>query len=247
MHNFVDLHCHTLYEIDDGAKSIEVSKEMLKLAYDDGIRTICFTPHFKIHHFSDDKAIESYNNKINRNFNSLVEFAKDTYPDLMLILGNEVLFHADICESLASKKCKLIGETKYILVEFRPESTIFEIKDTLLKLSRKGYLPILAHIERYSALYKNLPFLEELHKSGIVLQINSLSLNIRFGKTARFIKKLLKNSLVDLICTDSHDNNLLVPKLSVAYDFILRKYGDSFAKKIFYTNPQRILKNERLL
>ena len=247
MHNFIDLHCHALYGIDDGAKSIEISKEMLKLAYNDGIRTICFTPHFKMHHFSNDEDIKIYNDRINRHYSSIFNFSKDTYPDLTLILGNEILFHADVCESLALKKCNSIGKTKYILVEFRPESDVFEIKDTLLKLTRKGYLPILAHIERYYALYKDLSFLEELHKSGIVLQINALSLDIKFGKTARFIKKLLKNSLVDLICTDSHDDKFLIPKLSTAYNFICKKYGYDFAKKIFHINPQQILNNERLL
>lgn len=247
MHNFIDLHCHALYEIDDGAKSMDVAKDMLKSAYDDGIKTICFTPHFKMHHFSGNDGIEIYNDKIVRHFNSLVEYARDTYPDMRLLLGNEVLFHSDICESLTSKKCRLIGDTKYVLIEFRPESTIFEIESTLLKLLRKGYLPILAHIERYFALYKDLSFLQELHRSGVVLQINSISLEIKFGKTARFIKKLLKNSLVDLICTDAHDNELLTPRLSTAFEIISKKYDESLAKNIFFVNPRKILKNERLL
>ena len=247
MHNFIDLHCHALYEIDDGAANLDVSKEMLKIAYNDGIKTICFTPHFKMHHFIDSAGISSYNEKITSHFNAIVEYAKNEYPDMELLLGNEVFFHADICESLSTKKCRLIGDTKYILVEFKPETPIFDIESTLLKLLRKGYLPILAHIERYFALYKDLNFLQEMHRFGVVLQINSISVGIKFGKTARFIKKLLKNSLIDLVCTDSHDNKSLVPKLSNAYGIISQKYGDDLANKIFFANPQRILQNERLI
>ena len=247
MHNFIDLHCHALYEIDDGAKSIDVTKEMLKMAYTDGIKTICFTPHFKIHHFNGDKGIASYNEKIVKHFNEIVEFAKEEYPDMSLMLGNEVFFHADICDSISANKCRTIGESKYILVEFKPETSVFDMRTTLLKLLRKGYIPIMAHIERYFSLCKDFSFLEEMHRSGVVLQINSISVGIKFGKTARFIKKLLKNSLVDLVCTDSHDNEALAPKLSNAFNIISKKYGDSYANDIFFVNPQRILKNERLL
>ena len=86
-----------------------------------------------------------------------------------------------------------------------------------------------------------------MRRSGVVIQVNSHSMEIKFGKTARFIKRLLKKSLVNVVCSDAHDSKAITPKLSNAYSFVKKKYGSDYANDIFFTNPQRILQNERLL
>ena len=239
---FIDLHNHSIFGVDDGAYNLDMSKKMLDIAYNDGIKTICFTPHFKAHHFSDDSTIVAYNDRISKNYLTLVDYAKTKYPDMTLFLGNEVMFHSDLCDSLSTNKCKFLGRSKYVLIEFKPETSEFEIKNTISRVLRKGYNPIIAHIERYVAFQKNKQLLVDLKNMGAFLQINSLSVTkFKFGRVARLIKYALKKSLVDIICTDAHNDSDLSPILSKAYKIISSKYGVDYASNIFYNNQFKIL------
>lgn len=241
--SFIDLHNHSLFGVDDGARTFDMSKKMLDIAYNDGIRIICFTPHFKAHHFSDDTTIFAYQDRIFKNFSILKDYAKSKYPDMALFLGNEIMFHNDICESLSSKKCNFLGQSKYVLIEFKPETPEYEIKNTISRVLRKGYCPIIAHIERYTAFHKNKQLLDTLTDIGALMQVNALSIvKFKFGKIARLIKYALKKSLVSFICTDAHNDTDFPPTLSKAYKITSSKYGVEYANDIFFNNPSKILK-----
>ncbi len=244
MPSFIDLHNHSLFGVDDGALDFDTSKRMLDIAYNDGVKTICLTPHFKAHHFSDDSTIVAYNSRISKNYSTLVEYAKAKYPDMTLLLGSEVMFHNDICDSLSSKKCNFLSQSKYVLIEFKPESSEYEIKNTISKVLRKGYNPIIAHFERYAAFQRNRQLLDSLKDTGVLLQINALSITrFKFGRVARLIKYAMKKSLVDIVCSDAHNDSDLAPVLSKAYKIISTKYGVGYADNIFYNNQLEILNN----
>ena len=187
MYSFIDLHSHTLFGVDDGSKDFAMTKSMLKIAYDDGIRAICFTPHFKIYKFHSDEDVESYNETIVNNFNLITDFAKTEFPDLDLFLGNEIMFHSDISNSLISKKCRELSDGRYILVEFMPDVNGFDLKNSLTNLLRKGYRPILAHIERYDALTKHFSLLVELKELGVITQVNARTITkFKIGSSSAF-------------------------------------------------------------
>lgn len=244
MYGFIDLHCHILSGIDDGAKDTKMMTRMLDIAYSDGIKTICLTPHFKIYKFNDEKEILKYNQAIDNSFESACEYVKNTYPDMTLLLGNEIMYHNDIFESLVSGKCHSIADTSYVLVEFPPNISQYDLKNATSKLLRKGFRPILAHVERYTVLLKDFSLLKELKESGAVIQINSGSITgFRFGKIARFIRKALKNRLVDIVSTDSHNDTALSPSLSKANHIVCKHYGHEYSKKIFYDNQFAIINN----
>ena len=192
MYNFIDLHCHALCGIDDGARDQEAMFKMLDIAYLDGIRTICFTPHFKIYWFKSDEEIAKYSEKINKSFEIACDYVKDKYPNMELLLGNEIMYFNDIFDFLSLKKCNSITSTSYVLVEFSPHTSYYDIKAAISKFSRKGYRPIIAHVERYSVLTKDFSLLKELKEFGAFIQINSTSITkFKFGKQARFINSLL--------------------------------------------------------
>lgn len=240
--NFIDLHNHSLFGVDDGAQTLDMAKKMLDIAYNDGIKTICITPHFKAHHFSDDTTIFAYNDRISKNFLILTDYVKAKYPDMTLLLGNEIMFHNDICDSLSSKKCRSLGQSKYVLIEFKPETPEYEIKNTISRVLRRGYNPIIAHIERYTAFHKNKQLLDTFANMGALLQVNALSVvKFKFGKTARLIKYALKKALVSFICTDAHNDADFSPILSNAYKIISSKYGVGYANNIFFENQSKIL------
>ena len=119
MFEMADIHAHILGGVDDGAKNSDEMKEMLDMAYNDGIRHICFTPHFKIYHFRNEGEINAYNSKIEESFDKAVEYAKEKYPDLNLYRGNEVMYHSGVIDSSDSNLCKRIRQCDFFCKAFR--------------------------------------------------------------------------------------------------------------------------------
>ncbi len=247
MFDLVDIHCHALSRVDDGARDELTMKAMLDTAYKDGIKIICFTPHFKTYEFRDNDDIADYHKQINESFDIAKQYASEKYPDMALYLGNEIMYHNEIISSLSSLDCKSLNEGSYILVEFQPSVTCYDIELAISKILRKGYRPIIAHIERYSALIKKPELVSELRSMGALMQINSRGItSFKFGKIARFIRGLLKKKQVDIVATDSHDNSFFSPNLSKSMSYVSKHFGEKYAEKIFSKNALMVLSNEKI-
>ena len=246
MFDLVDIHCHALCDVDDGARNETVMKAMIDIAYRDGIKTICFTPHFKTYEFRDNDDIDDYHKRIDKSFETAQQYALEKYPDMMLYLGNEIMYHNEIISSLSSLDCKSLNGSAYILVEFQPSVTCYDIESAILKILRRGYIPVIAHIERYSALIKKPELVVDLRNMGALMQINSRSITkFKIGKIARFIRGLLKRKQVDIVATDSHDDSFFVPNLSKSMMFVSKHYGESYAEKIFCKNALKVVSNKK--
>lgn len=245
--DLVDIHCHTLFSVDDGATDENTMKSMLDTAYSDGIRAICFTPHFKTYEFDDDSEFEDYRKRIDDSFSVADLYVKEKYPDMTLYLGNEIMYHNEILDSLKAKNCTSLNGSSYALVEFQPSTSAFEIEAAILRILRTGYRPIIAHIERYNALIKKPSLVSELRNMGALMQVNARAiLRFKFGKISKFIKQVLKNKQVDIVASDAHDNTVFTQQLSKSMLFVSKRYGESYAKKIFSTVPKAILNNEKI-
>ena len=246
MVDFVDLHCHLLFRVDDGAQDEDAMKKMIDIAYFDGIRHICFTPHFKIFEFEDEEQMHFHMGRLDRRFKVACDYVNEKYPDLKLYLGNEIMYHADISDSLFNNRCHFLGNSSYALIEFPPDCTGFEIENTIIKLLRKGIRPVIAHIERYSAFIKDPSLAKSLRESGAVLQVNARSVTrFKLGRIASFLKSCFKKKLVDIVATDAHNDSSLPPQLSNAYEVISKKYGQEYANDVFCRKPLSILLNEK--
>lgn len=240
--NFADLHCHILGGVDDGARDDKEMKEMLDIAYGDGIRIICFTPHFKQYEFSGVGEIASYNERISVSFDAAEKYAREKYPDMRLFLGNEIMYHHDISDSLASSICESIAGGPFVLVEFDPGVSFFDLRLAVLNLLRNGMHPIIAHVERYGEILKKPQRLKELKELGALIQVNAHGIKkFAFGKVAVFLKNALKHSLVDFVATDAHSPHSSPPKISGAYEIIKSSCGVDYARKVCCENAERIL------
>jgi protein-tyrosine phosphatase len=121
------------------------------------------------------------------------------------------------------------------------------MRNAVRNILRKGYRPVIAHVERYAELYKKPDFVMELREYGALFQVNASSVvKIRFGKVASFIKSLFKRSYVDVIATDAHSTEVYTPIMSEAAKKIARSYGDDVAKKVCLTNPLAIINGIKL-
>ena len=247
MFEMADIHTHTLGGVDDGAKNLDEMNKMLDIAYEDGIRHICFTPHFKIYHFRDSGEIDGYNRVIEESFGKAKEYAGEKYPDLKLYLGNEVMYHSGVIDSSDSNLCRRMNGGSYMLVEFHPGISIYDMRNAVSKILRKGFIPVIAHVERYEELVKKPNFAWELKQYGALLQVNaSTVVKAKFGRTAAFLKFLFRKSYIDVIASDAHSTDVYKPVLSKARDRIIKKYGEVVAKRIFLETPLAIINNKKL-
>lgn len=230
-----DIHCHVLPDVDDGSKSIEMSMDMLSMAYDGGIRNMIVTPHHNRHYqqVGNDRKIQI--------FNQLKEMTQKAFPDMKLYLGSEVMFSEETIQEMKDGKIILMANSEYVLIEFHISVEFSYIKRAVDAILRTDRLPIVAHVERYSCLMGDIDKIEEIRDMGAYIQVNSSSVVEKKMKTRKYINKLFKWELVDFVASDAHDNKIRVPNLERSYIYIARKFGKNYADKIFIENPSGIV------
>lgn len=237
----IDIHNHMLFGVDDGAKTIEDSIALIKDAINKGVSHIIFTPHYK----PNDKSIVSDMKKVSQNFDVLKHIVYDEKLNVELYLGNEIYFRSNFYELLENGEFNTLAGSKYILIEFNVISTPKNIPEMCYESRIKGYIPIIAHVERYESLYNNNSLLNEILNEGAHLQVNaSTILNMESKESYKFASHLLKNELVSFVASDVHNLDSRGFYLDIAYKRVKKLCGDNYADKIFYINQQKILSNE---
>lgn len=235
----IDIHCHILPGVDDGAKDMDETMEMLDIAEKAGVSTIIATPHYIK---GKNKEVE----ELRRIFEEVQKNAMQRFPQIQIYLGNEIYYTNDILQDLSEGKALTMAESRYVLIEFLPSVMYSQILNAVRSLKMAGYLPILAHIERYACLTEKdgERHIEELRKSGAYFQINGKNLQNRAGK--KWSERILKKYGIDFIASDGHNKGHRTPEMKFAVGWITRKFGKDMAKKIFVINPQKILNAEKI-
>lgn len=233
---YIDIHCHLINDVDDGAQNLEQSLRELIIARKIGLKNIICTSH--ICHGKNNKL-----EKIENNLEILKQYSKKL--GINLYLGNEILYSNDVINLLKEGKITSLNETKYLLVEFRrSENMDFDNLISLLEdLIDHGYIVILAHPELYP-YYHKLEYMKRLKQEGILLQLDASSMIKRNRKIYKFSKKLLKNHLIDFVASDNHcDKKRNYYIFKKAYKKIKRRYNKEYVNNIFYNNPKMIIDN----
>lgn len=243
-HRLIDIHSHVIFGVDDGAQSQEDTEELLKESYAQGVRTIIATPHRRRGMFEAD--IE----KIKENFKVVEELAKEISPDFNIYLGSEIFYKEGELSRIEEGKYPTLAETDYVLVEFSYEISFREMKKALNGIILLGLAPVVAHIERYACLEKDLTHIQELINMGCYMQVNAASvlkaklIGDKHKHYKKRAKKYLDSELVHFIATDMHNMTTRKPHLKEAYDIIEKKYGTAVAYELFEKNAERLLMNK---
>lgn len=238
----IDLHCHILPEMDDGSTSYDESFEMAETAVKNKIEVMIATPHFSdfdsVDEFvfmRDEKAV-SLNKMINDfNLNVVVGCGAEVY------LSNRV-FTAGNLDSLT------INGSKYMLCEYSLKR--FDTQKAVIyaeEILSRGYIPIIAHPERYISFFKDRQIVNELWDMGCRFQVNASSLAGRGGENMQdFAADMILRGFVDFVATDAHSprsrNNKILSKIKDFPDEITNE-------KIEYltlTAPLKVIKKEKL-
>jgi len=241
MQGYIDIHSHILPGVDDGARDMNQTRHMLQLAYQEGIRFMIATPHYEIGCSNMEIT------KLREVFEQVSLEAHKINKDFQIALGNELFFSMGIIEALQRGEALTIAGTRYILVEFEPNVSYRKIQESLHNCVLEGYIPILAHVERYLCLVEKPNYVEKLIGEGAYIQMNLSS--IRGGITspkANFCKKLLRQELVHFLGTDSHDTAVRAPNAKETVNYLVKKYGEVVVQQLLWDNPRRMLENKHL-
>lgn len=235
----IDIHCHVLPMVDDGASSVEQALHMLIQAYEDGTDEIILTPHLAYDYGFDnpsDKIRDLY-----EDFKYIVD--KERIP-IVMHLGCEFLFSSFNTFEKYLDEITFMNDTKYLLIEFYfdvDETDIFHAIDVVVK---KGFIPIIAHPERYECIKISIDIVKEGIEKGALFQMNKGSLFGDYGRTAReIVFDLLDRHYIHFVGSDAHNTSSRNTYMYEAYRLIKDIYGNEYAHRIFKNNPKKMLNN----
>ena len=234
----VDIHCHILPGVDDGARNMEESLRMLSRAAAAGVKIVAATPHL----IAGTYGIELLNRE--QMIADLQKAADESGIDIQIKPGVEYYLSSEMLEDTAKlKELTLNNNGKYILVELPMQMIPIYAKDVFFNLNMQGITPVLAHPERNIAICRDPNILFDFVMSGVVVQLNAGSILGCFGKypkkTARI---LLTHKLVHVVASDMHSDDSITQ--GHALPAVEEVIGSEEASLMFIENPGRILAGE---
>ncbi len=227
---YVDIHSHLLPGIDDGVKTIYQSAYILEEFQKLGIKKIITTPHVMQ---------EIWPNSSQTILQKLEEL-RSILPPLGV---TKISLHASAEYMMDDLFYKLIKENdilplhkNYILVEMSTFNAPINLNEILFEIKLAGYIPILAHPERYSFYHDDLKKYDELKESGFLFQLNLLSLSGYYGdKVKSFAKKMIEQNYIDFTGTDVHNYHQLGVLQKGFQPKIAQKISDLMSNNIVFS------------
>lgn len=255
----IDIHSHILPGVDDGSPDLETSLLMLKMAADNGTKSIIATPH----------VIESRNvltwDRIKKLSEHLQTEAEKACIDIKIYPGAEVELNYEMLEYIKSGKNMYgLAESRYILIETPMLQMPVNLEDMIYELQLTGRCPILAHPERQRELMKKPEVLLNMLRKGVLTQSNGTSITGSFGAEIKHnVDLLLRNKMVTFVASDAHNcknrktslfhakevlTDMLGQTEMLSLTGLNQKYiieDNEFPEKIFLTNlPDSVKENE---
>lgn len=241
MEHYTDIHSHILPGVDDGAKDMGMTMEMIDMAYSQGVRVMIATPHYYPGHVKHPREY------VDDVFRETVSAVKEKYEDFTLLPGNEIYYREGAFEKLKENRVHTMADTSYVLLEFSPGAPYQVLCGAVRKCVEGGYYPVLAHIERYQSLWKNEKNVRELVRMGAYMQVNAENFSGGFfSPQRRWCLKLAAEGLLHFLGSDCHNTKDRGPNLKQAADCLREKLDEETFRRIMFDNPERLLKGEYL-
>lgn len=240
--NFIDIHGHYAWNIDDGIPNYESAYKALSIAKSENIVAIVATPHI----VPGQHSVDDIDN-IKQRIEELKRLASKF--DIEIYSGSELFLNHDCLKSIQNDLFIPIGNTNYLLVEFDVRKQLGnsdEVEDYLYEIDIKGYIPIIAHVERYFRDKIDLNRIRSLINEGYVIQVNATSFLGVHGKTIKDnAYTLLNNGLIHVIATDTHScENKRIPCLKQVFHLLSKDYDYQTLKTLLHDNPSQIINNQ---
>lgn len=235
MNKHIDCHSHILYGIDDGAKRIEESIDLLKRLERLGFTDVILTPHYRIDYHA--------NNEIKRKrFEVLKQRVEEERIPIHLYLANEVAISSNILELIEQEEIMLYHN--YLFLELPFTNKIQHLERLIYSLQEKNINIILVHPERYEYLDKK--DYQKLLDADVMFQLNDRSILGAYGNTAKKkAKYLLKNHMITFLGTDIHHTSQMTEKTFQKLEKkIIKIIGEKEYQKLSYDNLKKLLEQK---
>jgi len=193
-----DIHSHFIPGIDDGAKNIQESLEMLMEMHALGYRKVITTPHIMSDGYRNTPEI------ILTGLEKLRMAVKEAGIEIEVEAAAEYYFDYDFEKSIPQKN-KLTFGKNYLLWEISFMNQPDNINDVIFEMITQGYTPVLAHVERYSFWHNNFAKYEDMASRGVLFQLNINSITGQYGAaTKKAAEWFIDNDMISFIGTDCH-------------------------------------------
>ncbi len=236
----IDLHCHILPGIDDGAPDLATSLAMARIAVADGIKVIACTPHIYPGLYENDAA------GIRLAIVALQAALDAEGIELKLVEGADVHLTPELLVDLAAGRIPTLNGTRYLLLEPPHHVAPPRFEEQVFNLLANGYVPLITHPERLTWIEMNYPMFLRIAKGGAWLQVTAGALTGRFGTRPRYwAERLLDEGPVQVIATDAHSVHRRPPLLAEARVAAEKRVGTAESWALVRDRPAAILQNLR--
>jgi protein-tyrosine phosphatase len=234
----IDLHCHLLPGLDDGAADLDMSRSMVKLLLADGVSTVACTPHILpgLYDNSGPAILEA------------IQRLRDVFGQegihIELVSGADNHIAPDFVADLHRGHLLPLAGSRYVLMEPPHHVAPPKLEDLFFNVLVAGYVPVLTHPERLTWLDSRYSVIRRLVKRGVWMQVTAGSLTGNFGRNARYwAERMVEEGLVHILATDAHDDNRRAPNLGEGYLRAAQLVGEVEAQHLVGTRPRGIIQN----
>ncbi|MFC2141375.1 tyrosine-protein phosphatase [Acidobacteriota bacterium] len=239
----IDIHCHILPEMDDGAQNMKHAVAMAQLAAADETKTIIATPHL----FKGSFDLQGFD-MINEKCKELNKALSTANINLNVLPGAEVHISHNLSQEIQNHyEYMVLNRSSYMLLEF-PSAHVFPgAQNLFFDLMGANIRPIIAHPERNSVFINKPQLLYELLRLGGLAQANSGSFAGLYGRTVQSTANLFLDwNFYNFVGSDGHNTSTIPPQLSATKRYVAKRKGERFADALFELNPRAILRNNDL-
>jgi protein-tyrosine phosphatase len=234
----IDIHSHVLFGLDDGARTLEESLAMVRMAAEHGTTDLVATPHANLEYrFEPERIAER-----------MAQVRERVGGALRLYSGCDFHLSFDnIQDAIEHPRKYTINQQRYLLVEFS-ELLIFKNSEEIFaRLRDAGMIPVITHPERNGLLRQRVEHIARWVEQGARVQLTAQSLTGLFGRKAKdFSRDLLNRGLVHVVASDGHDCERRPPVMDQARVWLRKTYGEELAEALCVTNPGAALSGEAM-
>lgn len=233
---FNDIHSHVIPCIDDGSRSLADSVGMLKIMESYGTENLILTPHY-----SQRRRFTPTKSEILSAAERFKADCKEAGIGINLFTGCEIEYSSDVPQMLLNNELVALANTKCVLVEFAPYVHARDITAALHSIVQVGYVPIIAHIERYPYIKGNVEEVKAFKHIGAHIQVNLHFVTEHLLFADKFLKSLLSERLVDFVAGDIHREAFLPKTVERGFEIIKKHSSQKYAEELFFKNARKIL------
>ena len=239
----LDLHCHILPGLDDGAENPEIALAMAAMAADCGVTHIFATPHCNTRNvrqnYRSPALIAAYTD--------LQDALDEAGIPVKILSGAEVLARGHFAEHLAAGDFMTLNGSRYLLVEFYFDEEPDYMEDCLSAVEAEGLVPVVAHPERYFCVQRGPEIAQVWADRDRVLQLNKGSLLGLLGEAAfNTASLLLRRGAVSVIASDAHHFRWRTPHMGELLRVLERRFPEADPDLLLHDNPLKIARDQAL-